>query len=62
MMTNFQLPTDAESKSAKIPKSGGGGGGGGRGEGMVHDDQLPTFDDESKSAKISKSGGGRGGA
>ena len=94
MMTNFQLPTDDESKSAKIPKSGGGGvggrgwcmttnfqllmmspnllksqslvggggGGGGRGEGMVHDDQLPTFDDESKSAKIPKSGGGEGGA
>ena len=26
MMTNFQLPTDAESKSAKIPKSDVGGG------------------------------------
>ena len=54
-----QLPTfDAESKSAKIPKSlhSGGGGGG------VHDSQLPTFDAESKSAKIPKSlyGGGGG--
>ena len=52
-----QLPTfDAESKSAKIPKSLYGGGG-------MHDGQLPTFDAESKSAKIPKSlyGGGGGG-
>ena len=54
-----QLPTfDAESKSAKIPKSLYGEGGGG---GVVHVGQLPTFDAESKSAKIPKSlysGGG----
>ena len=43
----IQLPTfDADSKSAKIPKSLHGGLGGGS--------QLPSFDAESKSAKIPK--------
>ena len=46
-----QFPTfDAESKSAKIPKSHYGGKGGG-----VGDNQFPTFDAESKSTKIPKS-------
>ena len=53
-----QVPTfDAESKSAKIPKSSWGQGGRGC---MMTNFQLPT-DAESKSAKIPKSDGGGGG-
>ena len=47
---NQFLTFDAESKSAKIPKSHYGGGGGGGGT-AVGDDQFPTSDAESKSVK-----------